>query len=69
MHAYQFLLAVVHLLFVKRKQAQVAIAFYTKPWRSQRSSPGGGWKIRTAENVAVDIEYAQLLKELKHVTC
>jgi|SRR5262252_9204436 len=67
--AYRFLQALYPLLVIKREQAQVAMEFYEKPWRTQRDSRGGGWKIRTAENVAVDMEYARRVKELKRAIC
>ena len=65
-NAYIFLKMVEPYLVVKREQAQTAIEFYEKPWRSQRRSPGGGWKIRTDGNVAMDIEYSQMIKEMKY---
>ena len=51
---------------VKREQLELAIKFYELPWRTQRSEPGGTWKIRTNENVLVDLQYAENIRRLKH---
>lgn len=64
-HAYDFLVAVSPWLTIKREQAILAMEFYNQPWRSQRTGRGGGWKIRTAANVLVDLQYAKQIKELK----
>jgi len=53
---------------VKREQLAVAVEFYTLPWRSQRRVAGGGYTLRTAEQVLIDVQYAQRLKELKRAS-
>jgi hypothetical protein len=67
-HAYRFLKRVLPWLVVKRDQALLAVQFYELPWRSPRVGPGGGWKVRTTENVVVDLEYARRVKELKRAS-
>jgi hypothetical protein len=66
LHAYNFLKSVTPYLLIKREQAVVALEFYDLPWRTQRTGAGGGWKIRTDEQVIIDGNFAQRIKELKY---
>jgi len=68
MSAYRFLQMLLPYLIVKQEQAQLAIEFYERPWRTQREKPGGGWRIRSAEQVKIDLTYARQIKALKHAS-
>ena len=66
--ARDFLQVVYPHLVIRKAQVELAFEFYGLPWRTQRSSPGGGWKIRTDEAVAVDLDMARQMKELKYAS-
>jgi len=54
---------------VKREQLELALQFYEQPWRSQRTTRnGGGYKLRTVEQVDADLGIARQMKELKHAS-
>src|SRR5580658_4081261 len=63
MSAYKVIKLLYPFLIVKKEQAKLAMEFYELPWRSRRSSPGGGWKIRSEEAITIDLEYYRRIKE------
>lgn len=68
LNAYEFLKVVLPELVVKREQAEICIAWYDLPWRSQRRTPGGAWKTRTDEQARIDEEFFLKVKALKHAS-